>query len=86
MGTHNFRVGQLVDFYPSEVGVSASGRRYKILRLLPQERGESLYRIKTISEPFVRIAKERELVIAGTVEKRGRVVQLNERRMARASP
>jgi hypothetical protein len=44
------------------VHVPASVRAYKILRLLPQEGGEPLYRIKTIAEAFERIAKESELV------------------------
>ena len=62
MSNHKFKVGQMVDFNPSSVGVPASVRAYKILRLLPREGGEPLYRIKTIAEAFERIAKENELV------------------------
>ena len=63
MANHKFRVGQAVEFNPSpRIGVPASVREYKILRLLPHESGERLYRIKTITEPFERIAKESELV------------------------
>jgi len=57
-----FKVGQMVDFVPSQRGLAASARSYKILRLLPTEGGERLYRIKTIAEAFERIAKESELL------------------------
>ncbi len=62
MSNHKFKVGQMVDFIPSRAGVPPSVRAYKILRLLPQEGGEPLYRIKTIAEAFERIAKESELM------------------------
>jgi hypothetical protein len=62
MAHHKFKVGQMVDFVPSRAGVPASVRAYKILRLLPHERGERLYRIKTIAEAFERVAMESELV------------------------
>ena len=62
MVNHKFKVGQMVDLISSHVGLPASVRAYKILRLLPQEGGEPLYRIKTIAEAFERIAKESELV------------------------
>jgi hypothetical protein len=62
MATHKFKVGQMVDFTPSRSGVPASVRSYKILRLLPKDGIECLYRIKTIAEAFERIAKESELV------------------------
>jgi len=52
----------MVDFTPSQVGVMASARCFKVLRLLPRENGQYLYRIKTIAETFERIAKESELV------------------------
>ncbi len=61
MASHKFKVGQMVDFVPSRAGVPAPVRTYKILRLLPHEGGERLYRIKTIAEAFERVAKESEL-------------------------
>jgi hypothetical protein len=64
MANHIYKVGQMVDFVPSRTGVPASVRAYKILRLLPHEGGERLYRIKTIAEAFERVAKESELVRA----------------------
>ncbi len=59
---HKFKVGQMVDFVPSKTGVPAAARSYKIVRVLPSERGEQLYRIKTIAEAFERIARESELL------------------------
>lgn len=61
MSQHKFRVGQLVDYNPGRMGMSASAREYKILRLLPPEGNDLLYRIKSIGEAFERVAKEREL-------------------------
>jgi hypothetical protein len=62
MANHKFKVGQMVDLIPSRAVIPALVRAYKILRVLPQEGGEPLYRIKTIAEAFERIAKESELV------------------------
>ena len=68
MPFHKYKIGQVVDFNPSpRIGVPASSREYKILRLLPIEKGEKLYRIKTISEPYERIARESELVLGPAV-------------------
>jgi len=64
MASHKFKVGQIVGFNPSpRVGVAAPAREYKILRLMPNESGEHLYRIKTITEAFERVAKESELIL-----------------------
>jgi hypothetical protein len=65
MAHHLYRVGQTVDFNPNmRSGVPASGRAYKILKLLPHETGECTYRIKTIAEQFERVAKESELALS----------------------
>jgi hypothetical protein len=65
MANHLYRVGQTVDFNPSmRSGVPASGRAYKIIKLLPHESGECTYRIKTIAELYERVAKESELALA----------------------
>jgi hypothetical protein len=37
------------------------GQRYEVVRLLPAEGGELLYRVKSKGETFERIAKESEL-------------------------
>ena len=65
---NKFRVGQMVDFVPSQADVESPCWAYKILRLLPHDKGDRLYQIKTISEAFGRIAKECELVrLSGSV-------------------
>jgi hypothetical protein len=62
MSRHRYKVGQAVDFTPgSRWGLPASAREYKILKLLPFEGGDLLYRIKSTAETFERVAKEREL-------------------------
>jgi len=61
MSQHKFRVGQLVDYNPGRLGMPAAARQYKILRLLPAEGPDLLYRIKAVGEAFERVAKEREL-------------------------
>jgi hypothetical protein len=61
MAHHRFKVGQLVDFSPVRPGVPTSGHQYQIVQTLPAEGGELLYRVKSKSEAFERIAKESEL-------------------------
>jgi hypothetical protein len=58
---HKFKVGQLVDYNPGRVGMPASSWQYKIVRLLPAEGSDLLYRIKSLGETFERVAREREL-------------------------
>jgi hypothetical protein len=64
--SHKYRVGQVVDYDPGRLGVRASSREYKIVRLLPPEGSELLYRIKSVGEVFERVAKERELTRRNT--------------------
>ncbi len=73
MNSHRFRVGQMVDFIRPQGGAPASERTYRILRLLPYNGGEQLYRIKTITEALARVAKESELVFES--EENGRLLQ-----------
>jgi hypothetical protein len=61
MAHHKYKVGHLVDFSPSGLRVPTSGRQYEVVRLLPVEAGEFLYRIKSKAEAFERMAKESEL-------------------------
>jgi hypothetical protein len=56
-----FKIGQMVDFNPARATIPASIREYKVLRLVPRDRGEQEYRIKSIAEIYERIAKESEL-------------------------
>jgi hypothetical protein len=62
MPSQKFKVGQMVDFVPTNRGVPASARAYKIIRVMPNEGGEQLYRIKTITEAYERVARESELL------------------------
>jgi hypothetical protein len=61
MQRHKFRVGELVDYNPGRLAAQPSARQYKILRLLPAEGSDFLYRIKASGEAFERVAKEHEL-------------------------
>jgi hypothetical protein len=61
MTQHKFKVGQLVDYNPNRLGMPASSRGYEILRLLPPEGLDLLYRIKSPGETFERVAKEQDL-------------------------
>ena len=61
MAQHKFKVGQLVNFAPPRPGVPPSSRRYEVMRLLPTEGGQNLYRIKSRDESFERMARESEL-------------------------
>ena len=63
MAVHKFKVGQTVDFSPGRGTMASMSRLYKIVMLLPAEDGHFLYRIKGSSEPFERIASERDLSI-----------------------
>jgi hypothetical protein len=61
MTRHKFKVGQLMDFDPPRSGVPTAGRQYEIVRLLPVESGELLYRVKGKGEAFERVVKEIQL-------------------------
>lgn len=58
---HKFAVGQTVGYAPSRWSMRARTGSCKVIRLLPADAGENLYRIKCASEPFERMAKESEL-------------------------
>jgi hypothetical protein len=63
MATHKYRVGQMVGFNPApRFAPHGAIRGYKILRLLPPEGGEYLYRIKSITETVERVVRECDLV------------------------
>ena len=61
MTRHKFQLGQSVDLALARPGAPTTGRHYEIVRLLPVENGEFLYRVKSKSETFERMAKESEL-------------------------
>lgn len=61
MSRHQCRVGELVDYSPGGASRPLMARGYKVLRLLPPEGSDLLYRIKAVDEAFGRVAKEHEL-------------------------
>ncbi len=61
MTRHKFKVGQVVDYSPNRMSMIASSRGYEIRRLLPREGVDILYRIKSPSESFERVAREQDL-------------------------
>ena len=67
LARHKFKVGQLVDSVSPRSGVPTAGRQYEIVRLLPVENGNVLYRVKSKGESFERVAKEGELSRRGPV-------------------
>ena len=58
--THKFRIGDLV-----RVTVRGYGRptneRYEVVALLPEERGDRQYRVKSVSDSHQRIVWESEI-------------------------
>jgi hypothetical protein len=61
MTHHKYKIGQFVNYSPSRLGVPPAATGYEVIRLLPTEGGDILYRIKSRSEAFERIAKEQDL-------------------------
>lgn len=61
MPGHKFKVGQTVDFKPSRMGFPAANRECTIVRRLPIEGGNHLYRIKCAAEAFERVVSEAQL-------------------------
>ena len=58
---HKFSVGQTVGYSPSRWSMRAETGNCKVVRCLPADAGENLYRVKCASEAFERMAKESEL-------------------------
>ena len=66
MSSHKFKVGQTVEYARSHIGMVPSARSYKVMKLMPKEGSERLYRIKAMAEVFERVARESELSTATT--------------------
>ena len=63
MAEQKFAIGQLVDFDVRSSPARRPTGPYEVVRVLPLEDGSSRsYRIKSVAEPFERIAKEYEIV------------------------
>lgn len=65
---HKFKVGDDVNYSPAKLSVRPASRRYRIVRCLPEDAGEFLYRIKSHAEHFERVVRERELSDAALSE------------------
>lgn len=61
MTRHKFKVGETVDFMPGRMGLPAANRQCTIVRVLPDEGGSRLYRIKCAAEAFERVVPEAQL-------------------------
>ena len=61
IASHKFRVGETVEFKPGRMGFPAASRECTIVRQLPIEGGNYLYRIKCLAEAFERVVPEAQL-------------------------
>jgi hypothetical protein len=65
MQNHKYRVGEKVNFL-TRMHVGAARGEYEVMRLLPAEAGERLYRIKSALERTERVVPEHQLsVVSG---------------------
>jgi hypothetical protein len=64
MAKHKFKIGQIVTYARSHIGMVPAAPVFKISSLMPTEYGERLYRIKAATEAFDRVARESELSIS----------------------
>jgi len=61
MATHKFRVGEKVQFLAG-LGVRfATSEIYEIVQQLPESDGEYQYKIRSVGDPHLRVAKESQL-------------------------
>jgi hypothetical protein len=61
MTLHQFHVGQTVYVRPSAFAEKAAAGLYEIRAALAEEHGLRQYRIKSLIEPYERVASEHEL-------------------------
>ncbi len=61
MGMHKFRVGEKVQFLGGTAIKFATSNVYEIVQQLPESNGEYQYKIKSLDEPHLRVAKESQL-------------------------
>ncbi len=60
MQNHKYRIGEKVDFL-ARMRVGAARGEYEVMRLLPAEAGERLYRVKSALERTERVVPEHQL-------------------------
>ena len=61
MTSHQFHVGQTVYVRSPAFMRNAAAGLYEIRAVLPEEHGRRQYRIKSLIEPYERVASEHEL-------------------------
>jgi len=61
MAEHRFRTGQRVTLATNFANRRAASAGYVVIKQLPERGGEFEYRIKSVSEPHERVARESEL-------------------------
>ena len=61
MTDHKFHLGQKVALAERGLRGNATRGTYTIIKMLPERDGEFDYRIKSVSEPHERVARESEL-------------------------
>ncbi len=61
MATHKFRVGEKVQLLAGQGVRFATAEVFEIVQQLPERNGEYQYKIKSLDEPHLRVAKEYQL-------------------------
>lgn len=61
MATHKFRTGQQVTLAPNR-NYGLRGGTFKVVRLLPEERGVCQYRVKSVTDGHERVLLESDLI------------------------
>jgi hypothetical protein len=61
LSPHRFRIGDSVHFTSGMLGRGGVHGVYEVVRLLPTDGDEQQYRIKSMTEPHERVAKQSQL-------------------------
>lgn len=61
VNAHRYKIGQMVYFNSPTRGLPAAADAYKIVRTMPKDGADPMYRIKSMAEAFERVAKESEI-------------------------
>jgi len=67
MSEHTYKVGQTVTIVARHQMPGAAGT-YTILALMPEERGDHQYRVRSTTSPQLRVVRESEIARATTPE------------------
>jgi len=61
VATHKFHLGEKVQFLAGQGVRFATAEIFEIVQQLPESDGECQYKIKSLDEPHLRVAKEHQL-------------------------